>query len=72
VLLILLWMASVLQEQLRVVQSRLESLEREQSTIDDQLSFLAQISQRREGSSLPPPDAASLPLSSDSSRESIL
>ena len=54
VLLILLWMVSVLQVRLRVAESRLESLEREQSTMDEQMSFLAQLSQRRESPSAPP------------------
>ncbi len=54
VLLILLGMVSVLQVRLRVAESRLESLEREQSTMDEQMSFLAQLSQRREAQSAPP------------------
>jgi len=58
VLLILLWMVSVLQVRLRVAESRLESLEREQATLDEQMSFLAQLSQRRESVSTPPFDSS--------------
>lgn len=58
VLLILLWTVSVLQMRLRVAESRLESLERELATMDEQMSFLAQISQRKEAPSAPPLDGS--------------
>ena len=76
VLLILLWMVSVLQIRLRVLESRLESLEREQSTMDEQMSFLAQLSQRREGASIPPSSlsepAPDLPGSEPGSEDLLL
>ncbi len=58
VLLVCLWLISVLSTRVRVLESRLESLEMEQRQVDEELAVLSTA-----GHSAPPPDRQAAPLS---------